>query len=799
MNASGSSSTPQEQAQLHLEQQAAEAAKSSARINQARLKQQQREAATAYGRALFHQHGERLALALEHVVGQALNGTVNAGPHYAGMLRLMELGDKGPRPIAAIALGVVLDRISQRSSYRAMASAIGRAIEEEIRVLPVEDRGADLLRLARRRLGRRLAQPHQLEQLRITVDPWSAAERFEAGAFLLELIIDQTELLQVECKPGSSKRELKPAPVVAQIMAANPPTPHRVKRQPMLVPPIRWEGMHGGGHLTSREPLVRSRQGIPLDYLEGQLATALQVVNRLQDQQLEIDPWMAAQQRIAWDANLRGLFPLQRDPITAPPRPQELVGPEAFGAWRRQCQVAHRDAITGRTMRAEIERTIRQAEQLAGAPCWFAWTMDFRGRLYTTNRELTHQGPDWQKALVMAADGKPCDDRAADWILKAAAGHWGVRGSWEERLAWGRGAFERMLAAAEAPLERVHLWRDAKDPWQFLSCCRALEQWAIEPGQPIRQLLRLDQTSSGPAIVAALTRDRAIARATNLIGSTRHDLYAEVAEEVTRLLRSDLEAGDLKEQRLAGQWLERGITRAMAKGPVMTTIYGAKHLGLAEQLVAQLDAQEGEVSLAVLERERLVPCRYLARKFALVLGAKLKAALELQAWLRNAARLCMSKNQPVQWTTPMGLPVQVGRPTPRDSRITTILGGRKRWQTVFDQPKPGELSARESSRSITANLVHSFDAAFAWAMVCISAEQGVLMLPTHDCFAVTPSDAEWLHRTLHSQLGQMYRPDWLAELRDEIPAAAGLSGLTAPPMVGTLEPGEIGQNPYAFS
>jgi DNA-directed RNA polymerase len=434
-------------------------------------------------------------------------------------------------------------------------------------------------------------------------------------------------------------------------------------------------------------------------------------------------------------------------------------------------------------------------EEIAGQPVWFAWSMDFRGRLYSTNRHATHQGPDHEKAAVVMANALPCDGEAVNWILKAAAGHWGLRSSWQERLDWGLGNVQRMLACADEPLNRVDLWRDAKDPWQFLSCCRALQQWRADPSQPVRQLIRLDQTTSGPGIIAALLRDKALARSCNLIGSTRHDLYEQIAAEVQRLVRIDLETGDAKEQRHAAGWLERGVTRKLAKGPCMTTVYGAQFLGLSEQLVALLDEAEGEVALDRLEEERLRPCRYLARKFQLVAAAKLGSALKLQAWLRGLSQSCLKTNRPLQWTSPMGWPIQVGRPVAARSRINTLLHGRRQWQTLLDQPQPGELSARETSRGITANLIHSFDAALAWQVVCGGAACGIDVLPNHDCFAVPPYYAGWLATTLPRLTRDLFGPEWLTE----IGCGAALQRVPAPPMVGDLPPGLIGSNEYLFS
>jgi len=155
--------------------------------------------------------------------------------------------------------------------------------------------------------------------------------------------------------------------------------------------------------------------------------------------------------------------------------------------------------------------------------------------------------------------------------------------------------------------------------------------------------------------------------------------------------------------------------------------------------------------------------------------------------------------QPIEWTSPMGFPIRLGVQTPSRSKVQTLMSGAPSWQTLMDKPKAGELSARATNRSITANLVHSFDAAFVHAITCRSATQGAQLLVNHDCFAAIPSRSSWLHHTLHDELRVMYMPDWLSDITAEIQAKTGIEKLPAPPMVGDLCPGEIGQNPYCFS
>ena len=51
----------------------------------------------------------------------------------------------------------------------------------------------------------------------------------------------------------------------------------------------------------------------------------------------------------------------------------------------------------------------------------------------------------------------------------------------------------------------------------------------------VRHLMRLDQTCSGYGHVAAMTWDEPLARATNLIGDTKQDLYTAMLVRARRV------------------------------------------------------------------------------------------------------------------------------------------------------------------------------------------------------------------------------------------------------------------------
>ena len=136
------------------------------------------------------------------------------------------------------------------------------------------------------------------------------------------------------------------------------------------------------------------------------------------------------------------------------------------------------------------------------------------------------------KALVEFHDGAVADEDGFEQMLMAAAGHYGLgKKSWEERLAWAKQNLHLLSAVAQHPLDRLDLWKEASDPWQFVQAARAIHNWLLDPRKKVHVPVRFDQTCSGMGIISCLTRDRELARLTNCIGDRREDLYSQVAKD----------------------------------------------------------------------------------------------------------------------------------------------------------------------------------------------------------------------------------------------------------------------------
>lgn len=763
--------------------------------SRARLQAINRESATEYGRALFVQHGEPLAQTLDALLTRFVLDPTIAGPHYCALPLLLHFANRGVRPVAAVALAKVLDTLSRRHTHRRLAGAIGRAIEDEVKAGRIAAHDQDVLRLLKRHEGKRaVVDQRTLRALQLHHGAWTTADRFEVGGLLLELVVRSTGIVRLvrQAIRGRWTLMVEPTEASLELIRSTPAHQGTPVQTPELAPPPPWR---------SHEGLVSRRDGLSLDYLDrADLGQALQVVNHLQQQALTIDPWMARMQAEAWAGNLHGFYTVSRDPQQAPPRPESDEDRQAWRQWKRAAAEAWVEERKSKSARLRIQAALDQCLAVAGKPIWFRYDLDFRGRIYSSNRYVTHQGPDHEKAAISFLQGYPCDVEGAEWILKAAAGHWGLgRASWKDRLQWGRDNSDRLVAIAEAPLDRTELWRDASDPWQLLQMARAWAQWLHDPNTPITAPIRFDQTTSGLGIAAALVRDRQLARDANVIGTTRHDIYLAVAADLLQVLRFDLEAGTTSEQRHAAQWLELGIDRGLVKGPVMSSIYGAQYRslfdGLADFLVNRVELKHA----GDYERVIVHPARYLTARLRELLKSRLAPLLELKRWLETISGTLIKRQEPIRWTSPSGFPVVLAAKQQVNAPAHTLLHGSRGWRTPDSELRKNELSARATNRGITANFVHSFDAALAHAVICRAEGVGMQVLPNHDCFAVVPAQAGWLHQTLHQELRTLYLTDWLQAIAAEIASHSSVKELPPPPTAGTLEPGRVGQNPYCFS
>ena len=771
---------------------------------QRRLKEAGKESALPYGQALFDVTLEPVVTSLNLAFEEFVLEPKKARK-FAAVLPLFD-HFQDPAHIAAVGLVAVLDQLSRKQRYPTFCQGVGFAIEREIRLIKLgKVDPLQMRRLSRSGWTRRqMSAVETLRKIGVPVSQWSDVTRLQVGGFLVDHITQTGLFKVVRHRVGRTQpRFVVPTDEALEFIKNVPERSYRTPQGAMLCPPKPWTDLYEGGLLTSQEPFVRlpiqdhddPERGLA-HYKATNMSFAYAAANHLGETRLHVSAEMVQLQRTAWDNGIAGLFPGSRDPIEPPPR----LGSEPTDAELRErnrlAAMAHRDREVNRPKRVKIERSIQAAEELAGREIYQHWYADFRGRLYTGSKYCTTQGQDHEKAQLNFDPVNPTQE-TIKMLLMAAAGHHGMsRAKWPDRLQWAQDHQYQMIAAADDPLNKLELWRDAADPWQYLQTCIGIRD-AIR-GKTTGAPVRFDQTTSGCGILAALTRHGPIGRACNLYGTTPHDLYSAVAAEVIKHLQHDQQFGDTPRDRaLAELWLGIGVDRSLCKGPVLAAPYGGSWMSVADGLVDRLDQYYGYVPLEEYGYRVANPSKYMASVMWTELRALIDPVLEVKAWLRKCTKRMLPQGVPMEWIGPNGWPMKIADRQPSTTRIQTNLYGTKVTSMIQDQSWEAPLSATQANKGIGANLAHSFDAAFAHGVVGWCRNNKMPVVANHDCFAVQATHASNFHMTLLHKFAEMYRFDWLDCIKEQNELKTGIS-LPKPPYYGTLDVGKIGCNPYLF-
>lgn len=772
--------------------------------SESRLRALHKESALHYGAGVFSVYEEavtdRLKIDLEEFAADP-----GKARHFASVFPYFD-GFKSPEQIAAVALIAAIDQFSSQQRLISYAQGLSTAIEAESRLLKLEGKcPADIYQLLKIIKPKQLIKDKNLLLLGVIAPKWDREAKANVGLYLAHLIQEATGLIDIKLMMQHGRRhyEVEASESAIRLAQSIPRRAVRASHGPMVCQPRPWDKtLVNGGMLTNTKSLIvppiqdQFKPWAMDPWLTADISKQISAVNTLQAVPLVMDKEMVGLQRSAWEGGLPGLFPCSR---TAPAFPERIGGENSIEAWKIRKlleSAAIDDRQKNKNRRIKIERYLQTAEWNESETVWQSWMMDSRGRTYPTNRGISSQGTDQEKAILgfkpelVSAEG-------FDWLFINAAGHSHLsRGSWEERLQWGKENVELIKAAANDPLNRTELWRSTDHPWQYLQSCKSIRD-ALE-GKPTGSPIRFDQTTSGCGILAALIRDKRIGRSCNLWGSTRHDLYSEVAAKVHEQLLIDLEDTETKfAQENANFWLDHGIDRQIMKTPVMAVPYGGGMTSISNLIISYL-LDEKHIPVESYCLQVAFPARYLARIAYKEIKKLNGSTVEVKRWLMDCCRLILQKGMPLEYTGPLGWPMRAAERICRTKQIKTFYYGAHKSLSYSDAPIENELNAAASNKAIGANLVHSLDAALAHAVIYECGNQQIELLPNHDCFACHPSNATALHNILLTQTRALYASDILGDMHIEMQNRTRLS-LPKPPMVNDLNPAMIGENTYLFS
>ncbi|GFS30542.1 DNA/RNA polymerases superfamily protein [Actinidia rufa] len=323
------------------------------------------------------------------------------------------------------------------------------------------------------------------------------------------------------------------------------------------------------------------------------------------------------------------------------------------------CEKENRERHSGR---CDLELKLAVARKMKDEEGFFyPHNVDFRGRAYPMHPHLNHLGSDVCRGILEFAEGRPLGKFGLHWLKIHVANLFagGVdKLSHEGRIAFIENHLDDIFDSADRPLEGRRWWLNAEDPFQFLAACINLSE-ALRSSSPETTISHIpvhqDGSCNGLQHYAALGRDKLGAAAVNLVaGEKPADVYSGIAARVLDIMRKDAQKDpEVFPDALRARILINEVDRKLVKQTVMTSVYGVTYIGARDQIKKRLKERN-----AITDDAELFGAACYAAKITLTaLGEMFQAARSIMTWLGDCAKIIASENQPVWWTTPLGLPV----------------------------------------------------------------------------------------------------------------------------------------------
>ena len=393
---------------------------------------------------------------------------------------------------------------------------------------------------------------------------------------------------------------------------------------------------------------------------------------------------------------------------------------------------------------------------------YFAYTCDFRGRIYCATAGLSPQGADPAKGLLRFAKPVVLGASGVKWLAIQGANTFGEdKLPYDGRVAWINSNMDNIRRVVEDPISNREFWGSADKPYQFLAFCF---EWAkCDYGRNIHaksQLpVGLDGSCNGLQHFSAMLRDEVGAEATNLLPCDKpEDIYQQVADVTISKLK-------LLDDPLAKKWLQVGITRKCAKRPVMTLPYGATQQSARTYIMEYTMDNWAKFNLD--ESMQWECAKFLTPILWESISEVVIAARAGMDWLQKNVGKDYAK-----WLTPIGFPVYQFYKTVPQTRVVTMLDGTIQLR-LRDMDNTGEATKSRQRNGIAPNFVHSIDSTHMVMTINGTDLDSYAMI--HDDFGTHAGNTEKLFVAIRKAFLKLYKNhDPMKEWADQMGVEADL-------------------------
>ncbi|KAJ9683025.1 hypothetical protein PVL29_018850 [Vitis rotundifolia] len=571
---------------------------------------------------------------------------------------------------------------------------------------------------------------------------------------------------------------------------------------PMLVPPLKWTGYDKGAHLflpsyVMRTHGARQQREAVKRAPRNQLEPVFEALNTLGNTKWRINKRVFDVVDRIWAGGGCLADLVDRNDVPLPEKP-DTEDEAQLRKWKWKVKSVKKANSERHSQRCDIELKLAVARKMKDEDGFFyPHNLDFRGRAYPMHPYLNHLGSDLCRGMLEFAEGRPLGSSGLHWLKIHLANLFagGVdKLSHEGRITFTENHLDDIFDSADRPLEGRRWWLNAEDPFQFLAACINLSE-ALRSSSPETTISHIpvhqDGSCNGLQHYAALGRDQLGAAAVNLVaGEKPADVYSGIAARVLDIMKRDAEKDPaIFPDALRARILINQVDRKLVKQTVMTSVYGVTYIGARDQIKRRLKERN-----AIADDVELFGAACYAAKITLTaLGEMFQAARSIMSWLGDCAKIIASENQPVRWTTPLGLPVvQPYRKLGRHLIKTSL-------QVLTLQRETETIMVKRQRTAFPPNFVHSLDGSHMMMTAIACKKAGLNFAGVHDSYWTHACDVDEMNRILREKFVQLYETPILENLLESFQQS--FPALEFPPLPerGDFDLREVLESPYFFN
>ncbi|XP_011018068.1 PREDICTED: DNA-directed RNA polymerase 3, chloroplastic [Populus euphratica] len=571
---------------------------------------------------------------------------------------------------------------------------------------------------------------------------------------------------------------------------------------PMLVPPKKWKGYDKGGHLFLPSYIMRThgsrQQQVAVRSVPGkQMQKVFEALDTLGNTKWRVNRRLLDVVERIWTSggNIAGLVDREDIPIPEKPSSDDLT---EIQKWKWSVRKAKKINQERHSQRCDTELKLSVARKLKDEEgFYYPHNLDFRGRAYPMHPHLTHLSSDLCRGVLEFEEGRPLGKSGLRWLKIHLANLYsgGVEKlSHDGRLAFVENHLSEIFDSAKNPVNGKRWWLKAEDPFQCLAACINLSE-ALNSASPHTVISHLpihqDGSCNGLQHYAALGRDSLEAAAVNLVAAEKpSDVYSEIAVRVHEIIRRDSNKDPATNPHaLLAKILVDQVDRKLVKQTVMTSVYGVTYVGAREQIKRRLE-EKGHITD---DRLLFSAACYTAKVTLTALGELFQAARDIMSWLGDCAKIIASEDQPVQWTTPLGLPVVQPYYKRERHLIKTSL------QILALQREGSSVQVRKQRTAFPPNFVHSLDGSHMMMTAVACRDAGLCFAGVHDSFWTHARDVDLMNRILREKFVELYNMPILENLLEDFQTSYPTLKFPPLPERGNFDLQKVLRSPYFFN